>query len=198
MKKLLALFTSLLITVSAQAAYKSGEDYQELNLDKSTTPIVTEFFSFYCPHCMSFEPLMNELKKQIPDNTKFQRVHVSFLGRDMAVPMAKAYATMVSLEVEDKMVPYIFSQIHEKNSAPSNEQELRQMFIDNGISAEKFDGTYKSFAIDSMQKRFDKQVKDAGLTGVPSVVVNNKYLVKTTNVKTADDYFDLVNYLLSL
>ncbi|HAS8133982.1 TPA: thiol:disulfide interchange protein DsbA/DsbL, partial [Vibrio vulnificus] len=50
--------------------------------------------------------------------------------------------------------------------------------------------------VDSMVRRFDKQFKDSGLSGVPAVIVNNKYLVQAQGIKTMDEYFELVNFLL--
>ncbi|MDW2161984.1 thiol:disulfide interchange protein DsbA/DsbL, partial [Vibrio sp. 1942] len=38
----------------------------------------------------------------------------------------------------------------------------------------------------------------SGLTGVPAVIVNNKYLVQAQSIKSMDEYFALVNYLLTL
>ncbi|MGB7995688.1 MAG: thiol:disulfide interchange protein DsbA/DsbL, partial [Photobacterium halotolerans] len=55
---------------------------------------------------------------------------------------------------------------------------------------------FNSFAVNSMVNRFNKGFRDSGLTGVPAVVVNNKYLVKTDKVKSADEYFELINFLL--
>ncbi len=118
------------------------------------------------------------------------------MGGNMAVPVAKAYATMVVLKVEETMVPYFFKQIQILQNAPQSEADIRQMFIDNGIDGKKFDSAYNGFAVDSIQKRFDKQFTSTGLQGVPGVVVNNKYLVKTDKLKGYDDYFDLVNFLL--
>ncbi|MDF5213445.1 DsbA family protein, partial [Vibrio parahaemolyticus] len=56
----------------------------------------------------------------------------------------------------------------------------------------------KGFAVDSMVRRMDKQFENSGLTGVPAVIVNNKYLVQAQSIKTMDEYFSLVNYLLTL
>ncbi|MEF1216118.1 thiol:disulfide interchange protein DsbA/DsbL, partial [Vibrio alginolyticus] len=50
----------------------------------------------------------------------------------------------------------------------------------------------------SMVRRMDKQFENSGLTGVPAVIVNNKYLVQAQSIKTMDEYFSLVNYLLTL
>lgn len=198
MKKLIALVATMFIALTAHAAqFNKGEHYTVLDLPASSSPTVNEFFSFYCPHCNQFEPIMQALKKSLPENAKFQKTHVSFMGGNMGVPMSKAYATMVVLKEEDKMVPVMFRRIHQLNAAPRNEDELRQIFLDEGIDAKKFDAAYKGFAVDSMQRRFDKQFKDAGLRGVPSIVVNGKYLVQTGAIKSTQDLIDLVNYLLT-
>ncbi len=197
MKRIFVLLASIMMSLSLQAAqFKEGDHYQVLNVNKSSAPVVTEFFSFYCPHCYKFESIIEQLETKIPENAKMQKVHVSFMGGNMAVPVAKAYATMVVLKAEDKMVPYLFKQFQTLNNPPKTEAELRQMFLDNGIDAKKFDAAYKGFAVDSMQKRFDKQFNSTGLQGVPGVVVNNKYLVKTDKLKNYGEYFELVNFLL--
>lgn len=180
------------------AKFTEGDYYTVLDTPKSSNLVVTEYFSFYCPHCYKFEPVMEGLKAQLPNNASFQKAHVSFMGNNMGVPMAKAYATMVALKVEDKVVMPMFRQIHDYKSAPRNIEELRQIFTDNGVAAKDFDAAFNGFAVDSMQKRFDKQFKETGLSGVPGVVVNNKYVVKSDNIKSFEEYYQLVNYLLDL
>ena len=198
MKKIFALLILLLFGNAAQAAqFTEGQHYQVLDTKPSSSPTVTEYFSFYCPHCYNFEPIMEQVKQRIPDNAKFQKVHVSFMGGNMAVSMAKAYATMVVLEVEETMIPVMFRQIHEFKKAPRNDQALRQIFTDHGVDPEKFDAAFNGFVVDSMQRRFDKAFRDAGLSSVPSVVVNNKYLATPDeSIKSLDDYMQLVNFLL--
>ncbi|MGF1701856.1 thiol:disulfide interchange protein DsbA/DsbL [Photobacterium makurazakiensis] len=197
-KKILAFVSVALLSVSVQAAkFNEGDHYKVLDLPQSSSPIVTEFFSFYCPHCNSFEPMIQQLKKTLPDNAKLQKSHVSFMGGSMGKSMSKAYATSVALNIDDKMTPVLFARIHDMQKPPRNDQELRQIFIDEGVSAEDFDGAFNSFAVNSMVNRFNKAFQDSGLTGVPAVVVNNKYLVQTGKVRSADEYFELVNFLLT-
>lgn len=199
MKKLFALFSMLMLSLSAQAAqFNEGEHYKVLDLEASNKPVVTEFFSFYCPHCNSFEPIIQQLKKQLPEGVKLQKNHVSFMGGSMGPSMSKAFATMVALKIEDKMVPVMFNRIHNLRKAPRDDAELRQIFLDEGVDEKKFDSAFKGFAVDSMVRRMDKQFEDSGLTGVPAVIVNNKYLVQAQSIKTMDEYFALVNYLLEL
>ncbi|PTP27454.1 thiol:disulfide interchange protein DsbA/DsbL [Vibrio splendidus] len=197
MKKLFAFFSLIMLSLSAHAAkFNEGEHYKILDLEASKKPMVTEFFSFYCPHCNSFEPIIQQLKQQLPKDAKLQKNHVSFMGGNMGLPMSKAYATMIALKVEDKMVPVMFNRIHTMNKPPRDEAELRQIFLDEGVDAKKFDAAYNGFAVDSMVRRFDKAFKDSGLSGVPAVVVNNRYLIDAQGINSLDEYFELVNFLL--
>ena len=198
MKKIFTLFSALMLAFSVQAtSFEEGKYYNVLDVDKSTTPKVTEFFSFYCPHCYKFEAVIKSLKPALPKNVKFEKNHVAFMG-EMAVPMAKSYATMVVLGVEETMVPAMFKQIHDLGQRPKDEAELRQIFIDNGVDAKKYDATYNNFVVNSMQRNFDKQFEASTLTGVPGVLVNNKYIVKPDAIRSYDEYNQLVNYLLTL
>ncbi|WP_028024416.1 thiol:disulfide interchange protein DsbA/DsbL [Enterovibrio calviensis] len=198
LKKLFALAAATMLAFSAHAArFNAGEDYQVLDLAKTDTPTVTEFFSFYCPHCNKSQGLMEELKKQIPENATFLKNHVSFMGGNMGKALSKAYAASVMLDVEDKMVPVIFNRIHLLQKPPRSEEEVRQMFIDEGVDGDKFDGTYNSFAANAMANRFDKAFQASGLRGVPAVIVNGKYHVTPKTIKSTDDYFALVNFLLT-
>ncbi|ELV8626219.1 thiol:disulfide interchange protein DsbA/DsbL [Vibrio cidicii] len=197
MKKLFAFFSLLMLSLTANAAnFKQGEHYKVLDLEASKKPSVTEFFSFYCPHCHSFEPIIQQLKNQLPDGVKLQKNHVSFMGGSMGLSMSKAYATMIALKIEDKMIPVMFNRIHNLRKAPKDDAELRQIFLDEGIDAKKFDAAFNGFAVDSMVRRFDKQFQDSGLSGVPAVLVNNKYLVQAQGIKSVDEYIELVNFLL--
>jgi len=198
MKKLFALAATLMFSLSAYSAdFKEGVSYKVLDLTPSTKPSVVEYFSFYCPHCNAFEPIISQLNDHLPEGVKLQKNHVSFMGGNMGKSMSKAYATMIALDVEDKMVPVMFKRVHELRQPPKDDQELRQIFTDEGIDGKKFDAAFNGFAVDSMVRRFDKQFEEAGLSGVPSVVVNNHYLVQAQGIKTMDEYFELVNYLLN-
>ncbi|ELR63129.1 Periplasmic thiol:disulfide interchange protein DsbA [Photobacterium marinum] len=196
-KKLFALASVVLLSFSVQAAkFTEGDYYKVLDTPKSSSPLVTEFFSFYCPHCFRFESTIRALKKTLPDNAKLQKNHVSFMGGPMGKSMSKAYATSVVLGVEDKILPVMFTRIHTMQKPPRNDQEIRQIFIDEGVDAKDFDGAFNSFAVNSMVNRFNKAFQDSGLSGVPALIINNKYLLKTDKIKSMDEYFELVNYLL--
>ncbi|PCS23304.1 Periplasmic thiol:disulfide interchange protein DsbA [Candidatus Enterovibrio escicola] len=197
LKKLCIIVAVTILSFSAQSGrFNAGEDYQVLDLPKTHSPTITHFFSFFCLHCYKSEDLMKELKKQIPENTQFQKNHVSFMGGNMGKELNKAYATAVILNVEDTMIPVIFHRIHLLQKPPMNLEELRKMYIDKGIQAEKFDATYNSFIVNSMANRFDKEFQDSGLQSVPAVIVNGRYHLTPKTITTPADYVSLVQFLL--
>ena len=124
----------------------------------------------------------------------------------MGPSMSKAYAIMVMFGIEERMKEELFKHIHDMGEPPRNYQELRQIFIDadeNSSSLlklqfqKKFDAAFKGFAVDSMARRMDKQFENSGLTYIPAIVVNNKYVVDTQTIKSNEEYLELVNYLFT-
>lgn len=197
-KKLTTFAAAALLAFSAHAAqFKAGEDYKILDTPKTEKPTVDEFFSFYCPHCFNSQALMDKLEKNLPEGVPFNKNHVSFMGGPMGKAFSKAYATSLMLNVDKQMKPVLFNRVHTMRKPPVDEKELRQIFIDEGVDAAKYDGTYNSFAVSSMANRFDKAFQDSGLTGVPAVIVNGRYWVTPKTIKSEEDYFALINFLLT-
>ncbi|WP_162063114.1 DsbA family protein [Vibrio taketomensis] len=199
MKKIFAFFATMMMALSAHATtFTEGDYYTVIDQPKAKTPTVTEYFSFYCPHCFQFESIVKNLKPALPKDVTFEKVHVGFMGGPMGESMMKAYATMVELQVQDKLVPLMFEQIHVLRQPPRNDEELRQWFIDNGVGANAFDLAFNSNAVKSKVEQYNQRFTDSALRGVPAVVVNDKYVVVASKIRSFDEYNQLVNYLLTL
>ncbi len=184
MKALFTLFSALLLSVSVHAAkFEQGTHYKVLDVKKVSHTQSNRVLFILLSTLLQIRICSRKPQPALADGVKFEKVHVAFMGNDMAVPMAKSYATMVALKVEDKMVPAMFNQIHEIGKRPVDEQELKQIFVSNGIDGKAFDSAYNSFVVNSMQKKFDKQFDASTLTGVPGVLVNNKYIVQRRVLK---------------
>nr|WP_086937730.1 thiol:disulfide interchange protein DsbA/DsbL [Thaumasiovibrio occultus] len=199
LRKLFTLAAAAMMSVSAFATdFKQGAHYEVLShLQKSEQPQVTELFSFYCPHCYRYEQLIGLIKANLPEDATLEKNHVSFMGGPMGKSMSKAYATAVELDVEDTIVPAMFAAIHDTRTAPNNDKEMRQFFIDNGVSAPQFDATFYSEKIEAIANGYDAYFQQTGLTGVPAVIVNNQYLVMTGEIRSADEYVELIQFLLA-
>lgn len=149
-----------------------GEHYQAIDGAKGINkPQVLEFFSYRCPHCYSMENFLHGWLQRKPDTIEFARVPVP----DSPVFM-RAYYTAELLGVLDKVHPLIFDAIHGKKQVIRNQQQIRAIFEQGGVSGEEFDGAYNSFAVDGKVRMAEQMARKFRITSWPTFVVNQKYV----------------------
>jgi protein dithiol oxidoreductase (disulfide-forming) len=202
MKKALLMAAALLIApLSAVAAeYKEGVHYTVINDGPATEkPEITEFFSFYCPHCYSFsKTFLPKFKETLPEGVKFNQSHVEFIGREMGVEMSRAFAVAHQLNVDEKMEAAIFAAIHDERKRFTNRDDVRALFVANGVDGKDFDSAANSFMVNAQMSKMKRDTENAKLSGVPSLVVNGKYRVEMATTKTSDELLALTYYLTKL
>lgn len=199
----------LALSVGASAAqYTEGKQYTKVNETVTNKKEVREYFSVYCPHCMTFEPFMQSLKKTLPEDVTFERNHVDFLraaSPKVQQMITKAIVVAEQLDNTDKLVGAIFNYVQVQRAVITSEKDLRNIFVLNGTDGEKFDKLMKSFSVNSkaklLKKKQDTMSAKGAIKGVPAVVVNGKYRINTAELDRKNfeqDYKNLVNYLLEL
>lgn len=179
MKKFLFALMSLLFVNQVQAVeLQNGKQYIELEQAKSIQPEVIEFFSFYCGACYSFEyqyEIPKKIKASLPDGTAFKQYHVVF--EEKTERLARAWALAMALGVEDKLKKPLFDAAQKQ--VLNSMDDIRELFLANGVTAEQFDGGINSFAVTAL---FNKQVqlaKNFGVQKTPDFYVNGKYQVNS-------------------
>lgn len=201
------LFISSLIIFTAQAneteQFRLGEHYIEVEGTQTSTPQVTEFFSFYCPHCYNSEPFMHKVRNLLPESSQFSKNHVDAMpGRNVDIEhlLTKALITANLLNIEDKMVSSIFSYIHQSKADFSEQKDIKNLFLLNGVNSQEFDKTFGSFkvnmAANTMRKNTTK-LRKQGFGAVPTLIINGKYKPNTKGLKSMDEYLELVKFLLA-
>ncbi|PSJ37867.1 thiol:disulfide interchange protein [Zobellella taiwanensis] len=198
MKKLVFAFLTLLLAplVNAAPEFKKGVEYTVVKETPSSQPEVTEFFSYVCPHCYSFQPLMEKLAERLPE-VEINKVPVPFLGREMGPVLQRAYGAAVLLEVEDKLTPAIFDQIHRQKKMPRSMDDIKAVFVDNGVEAGEFDGVINSFALNGMVAQYDKLTENFNVRGTPTLIVKGKYELNMGEIGSEERFYRVVEYLLS-
>ncbi|GHA28229.1 thiol:disulfide interchange protein DsbA/DsbL [Oceanisphaera arctica] len=199
MKKYIVVLFALLLAPLASAApeFKEGVEYTVVNETASSKPEVTEFFSYVCSHCYSFEPLMEKLQERVPE-VQLQKVPVSFLGREMGPVLQRAYGAAVLLKVDDKLTPVIFDQIHRQKKMPNGLDDIKAIFVANGVEAKAFDGVINSFALNGMVAQYDKATERFNVRGTPTIVVRDKYQLNMSEIGSEERFYRVVEYLLSV
>src|SRR5215510_11291874 len=91
-----------LATSSLAADLQEGKQFTRL---KNPVPPETgkkieviEFFSYGCPHCADFEPVVDGWLKTLPPDVEFRRIPVMF--QEKWIALAKVYFTLQALNEE--------------------------------------------------------------------------------------------------
>ena len=204
LSKIIFVVFSLVQVFSVQAEnYLQDRHYQVLEGELSQNKEVTEYFSFYCPHCFTQEPMMQSLVASLPADTKFNKNHVDNMpGRNVAIEHSLTKALIVSelLHIEEKMVPMIFNAIHVSKTSLNSAADVKNLFIANGVDGPSYDKTYSSFAVNMQFNKMQQKtaaLRKQGVGSVPTVIVNGKYRVLTQRLKGEEDFLKLVAFLLS-
>ena len=193
------LVLSIFFISSAQARdYKEGLDYEIRATNKTVEPEIREFFSFFCSHCFAMEKPFSQMAEFFKGKAKFIVNPVGLIGGDVGVESQKAYAVAINLEIEDELKEEPFNRIHVKQDIPEDHDYFAELFESLGVPSEKYEQIYNSFVTQAKVAEYDRHTKEMKIDAVPEIVVNGKYLVKTDNLESIEDYESIVSYLLTL
>ena len=187
-------------TVSMAADYIAGTHYKVL---EEPVPVlmdgkvhVEEAFWYGCSHCFHLESIIEPWKDQLAADVDFQRVPAMF-SRNWILH-AQLYYTMDQLKVLDQLHSKVFNSIHLQKQRLLSPEDQRQFVVDNtDVTAEEFDKAYSSFGVKSRMTRGDKRVRAFQITGVPTLIVNGKYVVDATSAGGQQQMLDVADFLIN-
>lgn len=180
-KLFMTLILSVFLNNMALAAIDEGIEYKRVSPAQPTITKdkieVVELFWYGCPHCYHFEPQLNKWLKNKPDNVVFLRIPAVFNPTWALHARAFYAATSLGLFEDGKHEFHdaFFEEIHEKKKRLKNKKELQKFFARFGVSAEDFNNTFDSFAVNTKVNRATTLSKRYKLDGVPTIIVNGKY-----------------------
>ncbi|MCF2911101.1 thiol:disulfide interchange protein DsbA/DsbL [Pseudoalteromonas sp. DL2-H2.2] len=204
LKSIKVALIALCMPVLAMAAdFTDGKHYQTLTTAKSDSAKVTEFFSYYCPHCFQFEPVAKALEKNLPAGAVFEKSHVNFLGG--LSPQVQSYLSYAYIIAKhhgkaQQVSDQIFNTIHVQQVQLKDLKDIKKLLEANGISGEQFDAAMASMPVISAEKAMvekqDTFSKAGALTGVPTFIVNDKYKINLRELSSQAELDELVKHLL--
>lgn len=198
MKKYIFIVFALLMAPLANAAaeFTEGVEYKVVQNVVSSEPVVMEFFSYGCPHCDSFEPLMAKLEQRIPD-LKLEKVPVAFLAGEMGPVLQRAHGAAELLKEEKKLTPVLFDAMLRAKRKPNNIADIKSLFLANSITEKKFDSVINSFVLNGKVSQYDKATERFSITSTPTIIVKNKYEIDMSEVGSEERFYQVVEYLLA-
>jgi thiol:disulfide interchange protein DsbA len=190
LKYVLMCFVGLLVMAGCQAQdsaapaaakkqWEAGKDYALISPPVPTNSdkvVVTEVFSYACPHCAHYQPYAEELKAKLPAGAQFELLPAVF--QPAWEPFARAFYTAKSLGLLDKTHQALFDAIHRDHQPLRTIEDLANLFYANyGANPGAFLSTATSFVIEGEIAQGTQRVRDYGVEATPTLIVNGKYRV---------------------
>jgi thiol:disulfide interchange protein DsbA len=197
----LALIAALVIAAApARAADPvEGTDYQAIRPAVPTSDaskiVVTQFFSYQCPHCYRFEKTFTAWSASLPDDVKVERAAVA-IGHAAWIAPAQAYYALGAMKKVPAIDDAFFSAVHRKGKKLTDEDSIAAWVAEQGIDRAEFEKSYRSFSVQLQTKRADELSRKVRLPSVPTLVVDGKYLVPIKDDGDFRDQLAVVNALI--
>jgi thiol:disulfide interchange protein DsbA len=137
---------------------------------------VIEFFSYGCPHCADFNPLLHAWAAKLPGDVVLKKVPITF-GRAAWANIAKLYYALKVTGDFERLDGEVFKAIHNDRVNLFDEKSLFEWVAKKGVDQKKFAEAFSSFGVMSQVKRGDQLAQAYKVQGVPALAVNGKYLV---------------------
>lgn len=157
-----------------------GTDYRSLepvqHTDAPSKIVVIEFFSYGCPHCNEFYPLITAWAAKLPKDVVLEKVATG-MGRTAWTNLAKAYYALAATGDLRRLDGKIFHAIHEERQPLFDEKAISTWAAANGVNAAKFTTAFDSFGVNTKLTEAEQMVDNYKIEGVPGLAIDGKYVV---------------------
>jgi len=173
-----AVVAAAFVATAGAQSYAEGKEYARLRnpipVETGKNIEVIEFFSYGCPHCAEFEPILQNWMKSKPADVTFRRVPVMFQPR--WENLAREYYILEAMGEDQKLSPAMFTAIHGKGAALWDEKAFLDWVAAQGADRKKAEELWGSFAIVGKVNRAKQLAQTYGIQSVPTIVVDGKYV----------------------
>ena len=202
------------VTQAAQT-WTEGSQYEVISAAQRThVPAgkveVMEVFSYGCPGCNGFQPVMAALQHSLPSNARMVFLPASFHPEEDWTMLQRAYFAAQALGISERTHQAIFDAVWKtgelgvtdpaarrlKNPLPSIEDAAKCYERLTGVKSDVFLATARSFGVDLKMRSADAQINAMQIPGTPCIVVNGKYRVNLDALRSQADVIGVVRYLV--
>lgn len=207
--RIVAALMGLVFSVTALAAepaapslifpYIEGRDYVVLeNPVPTSTPgkiEVVEVFSYICPHCFHFDPILASWMKQQKPDVVLVQVHASW-GAAME-PYQRGFYTAQQLKIREKAHNAIFNKIHTEQKELKDAEAWADLLSAYGVSKQAVISAYNSAEVTNQIAKANQQFRSYQISGTPELVVEGKYRISTRFSGSQEDMLKVVQFLVN-
>lgn len=181
--------------------FEEGTHYVKLEVPvKTRNPAVvevTEYFSYGCPHCFRFEPMIAQWKKALPADVDFNRTPAIWQVTGYEL-YARTYYTAQALGVLEQIHGPLFQAIHAERRRILDLESMSAFMAEQGVDINQFVKTFSdSFGVKAMFQQAIARQRVYRSGGVPAIIVNGKYRIEASMVNNSNSLMlDVASFLV--
>lgn len=210
------VYAAVLPAWAAPAQWVEGTNYEVLDQAQPTSvPAgkveVLEVFSYACPWCDKFQPVIHALERSLPPNAQMAYLPAAFNPSEDWPMFQRAYFTAQALGIADRTHQAMFDSVWKtgqlavenattgqlRSPLPSLEDAAQRYSQLTGISPQTFLAAAHSFGVDAKVREADAQILAMQIPSTPCIVVGGKYRINMQSLHSVDDVIPLVEFLVA-
>ncbi|MCB1559951.1 MAG: thiol:disulfide interchange protein DsbA/DsbL [Xanthomonadales bacterium] len=169
---------------------------------------VTEVFSYGCPACFQFEPVMERLREALPEGAVLRLEPASFRVDEDWPLFQRAYLTAKQLGIADKAHAAMFDAVWKDGPLRTRDRATRRpvhpsleqvadFYAGFGVTAEQFLQAARTSGMEVRMLQGDYWVQSSGTDGTPTLIVNGKWRFTPRSAGGVDQTITLMQYLVA-
>ena len=203
MKKITALTSVIALAIfvffanTSQAEFVAGKNYLVLDKPVETETgdqiEVRELFWYFCPHCFSVHPKLEEWSKTMDSSAQLVLQPAVFPGWEFG---STFYYVLEELGELERLHSSLYNAIHVQKLNLKTQQDFVTWLSLNGVDEDKANKVFNSFPVKVAVNKAKANTYKYRITGVPVFIVNGKYTVNATSAGSEEKIFEVIDYLI--
>ncbi|MGH8252818.1 MAG: thiol:disulfide interchange protein DsbA/DsbL [Steroidobacteraceae bacterium] len=212
------MLTGLLLAATSVARAASpwieGQHYFLVNPAQPTVVApgkveVLEVFSYACPACDHFYPLIDKVKAALPAaRVQWRFLPASWHPEEDWKVFQRAYFAALSLGIADKMHDRVFDAVWKtgelatmdgknmKSPLPSLADVAQFYEREAKLKPGEFLGAAHSFSVDAQMRQADEQIRQYRADTTPTLIINGTYRLTPGTAGGEDQFIALAKWLV--
>jgi protein dithiol oxidoreductase (disulfide-forming) len=155
---------------------------------------VLEFFQYTCPHCATYEPVLEGWRKKLPADVEYRRIPIAWDER--TAPHVRIYYTLEALKKTDQLHAKVFRAVQNERRPLLKTDDIADFMAANGIERKQWVDTYNSFSVATRANRASQVWKGYKVDGTPAVGVDGKFLTSPSMVGSREGSLAVLDFLI--
>jgi protein dithiol oxidoreductase (disulfide-forming) len=112
------------------------------------------------------------------------------------LPLTKTYYALEAINELERLHQPLFSAYHDKHVNFGTDAAIIDWVANQGVDRNKFSSAFNSFSVQNKALRAKQMTKAYGITGVPTVIVDGKYLTSASMTGSHESLLPVLDQLI--